>query len=144
MVGRKEDEGVVQHVQLLQLGRHRFHCCVDGLQGLQTFSLQKVGESLVNWKHLLRVTQDPLLVWVGGKVVGWSVVSGDVEEESAVLRSSIFRTMWTGVRQNCKEWFLNLVSGPFVKEFQTLVGDYVWQVILVVVVAVMSKNSVFV
>ena len=85
-----------------------------------------------------------MVVWVGGKVVGWSVVSGDVEEESAVLRSSIFRTMWTGVRQNCKEWFLNLVSGSCVKEFQTLVGDDVRQVILVIVIAVMSKHSVFI
>ena len=98
----------------------------------------------MDWKHLLGVPQDPLLVWVWSKVVGWCVMGGDVEEESAVLRSSVLWAMRPRVGEDCEEWFLNLVSGPFVKEFQTLVGDYVWQVILVVVVAVMSKNSVFV
>ena len=98
----------------------------------------------MNRKHLLGMPQDPLLVWVGSKVVGWGVVGGDIEEESTVLRSRVLWAMRAWIGEDCKEWFLDLVSGSCVKELQTLVGDDVRQIILVIVVTVMPQHSIFI
>ena len=117
MVGGEEDISVLQHVQLLKLGRHSLHGRINGLQGLQTFCLKDIGEPLVDWQHLLGVAQDPLLVRVGGEVVGGGVVGGHVEEQPAVLGSGVLRTMRTRIGENSQEWFSNFVSGPCGNEF---------------------------
>ncbi len=52
---------------------------------------------LMNGLHFVRVAQDPLLVWVGGEVVGGRVVCRHVEEQVTELGRRVFRTVgpWT-------------------------------------------------
>jgi hypothetical protein len=51
----------------------------------------------MNGLHFIGVAQDPLLVGVGGEVVGWRVVGRHVEEQVTELGRRVFRTMrpWT-------------------------------------------------
>lgn len=72
MVRRVDDVGVFQLPQGLELVDDELDGGVDGLQGLQALGHEQVGELLVDGLHLLGDLQDPLLVGVGGVVVGGS------------------------------------------------------------------------
>ncbi len=54
----------------------------------------------MNGLHFVSVAQDPLLVWVGGEVVGGRVVRRHVEEQVTELGRRVFRTVrpWTMFR----------------------------------------------
>jgi hypothetical protein len=51
----------------------------------------------MNGLHFVSVAQDPLLVWVGGEVVGGRVVGRHVEEQVTELGRRVFGTVgpWT-------------------------------------------------
>ena len=67
------------------------------LEGPNPLGHQGVREPLVDGQHLLRVPEDPLLVGVGGQVVGGRVVAADVQEHVLVLGGAVFRAVGGGI-----------------------------------------------
>lgn len=66
-----KDVSVVQFSELLQLLIDSLNSNVDALKCLQSLCHEEIGEFPVNRLHFLRDSEDPLLVRVGCKVVGW-------------------------------------------------------------------------
>ncbi len=63
----------------------------------------------MNGLHFVGVAQDPLLVWVGGEVVGGRVVRRHVEEQVTELGRRIFGTVGPWTRFKISHTVLNIV-----------------------------------
>ena len=81
----------------------------------------------MNWQHLLSMAEDPLLVRVGGEVVGGGVVARHVVEQILVLRGRVLGAVRSRETKDCHEGsrsVLHVLDKP-----QSPVGDQVREVI---------------
>ena len=78
-------------------------------------------------QHLLGVTEDPLLVWVGGEVVGRGVVGRHVLEQILILRRSVLGAVRSRETKDCHEGRRSVLH--VLDEIQSPVGDQIRQVV---------------
>ena len=81
----------------------------------------------MNWHHLLRVAEDPLLVRVGSHVVGGGVVARHVVEQILVLRGRVLRAVRSRETKDCHEGRRSVLH--VLDEIQSPVGDQIRQVV---------------
>ena len=85
VVGCEENVGVVKLASGGEPLHNPLNPIVHRLESLESLGHQSISEPLVDGQHALGVSQDPLLVGVGGQVIGGRVVGRGPVEHVLVL-----------------------------------------------------------